>query len=342
MRRALLLLVLLALAGCGKTVEVREPDLVVHGDEVASSRPSPDARARGLRIHNIRLVLVTHGQASDPVWAIVKKGSDDAARQTDVAVSYRAPDTDDLQAMKRIVEQAVGDRPDGLIVSLPDVRILGPAIKDAERAGIPVVTINSGSDAYKALGVLAHVGQPEYAAGVGAGERMAAAGVRHAACIDHEAGNAGLAARCAGFAAGMRRHGGTAKVVMVKLQDLAGTRRKLAEVVASGDYDGIMTLGPAGALPALAALRAGGLDERVKLATFDLSPEILKALQADQIDFAADQQPFLQGYLPIVMLTNRARYGLFPAQGDIVATGANFVTRANADQTIKLSERSIR
>jgi simple sugar transport system substrate-binding protein len=341
-RRALLLLVLLALAGCGRTVEVREPDLVVHGDQVASSRPSPDARARGLRIHNIRLVLVTHGQASDPFWAIVKKGGDDAARQTDVAVSYRAPDTDDLQAMKRIVEQAVADRPDGLIVSLPDVRIVGPAIRDAERAGIPVVTINSGSDAYKALGVLAHVGQPEYAAGVGAGERMAAAGVRHAACIDHEAGNAGLAARCAGFAAGMRRHGGTAKVVMVKLQDLAGTRRKLAEVVASGDYDGIMTLGPAGALPALAALRAGGLDERVKLATFDLSPDVLEAVRQGRMLFAVDQQPYLQGYLPVVMLAEDVRHGIFPAKGELIRTGPHFVTADTADEAMRLSAQGIR
>jgi simple sugar transport system substrate-binding protein len=176
-----LLLLALALAGCGRTTEVREPDLVVQGDQAISARPSPDTRARGLRIASARIVVVTHGQASDPFWAIVKKGGDDAGRQTGIAVSYRAPDTDDLQAMERLVEGAVGDRPDGLVVSLPDAQVLAPAIKDAERAGIPVVTINSGSDVYKKLGVLAHVGQPEYAAGVAAGERMAAAGVRRAA-----------------------------------------------------------------------------------------------------------------------------------------------------------------
>ncbi len=341
MRRVALLIALLALAGCGKTVAVRERDIVVQGDQVAS-RPSPDSRARGLQIHSIRIVVVTHGQASDPFWAIVKKGADDAARQTDVAESYRAPDTDDLQAMKRLVEQAVLDRPDGLVVSLPDATVLGPAIRDAERAGIPVVTINSGSDAYRRLGVLAHVGQPEYFAGVGAGERMAAAGVRHAACVDHEAGNAGLAARCAGFAAGMRRHGGTSKVVMVTLQDLAGTRRKLAQVVASGDYDGIVTLGPAGAIPALAALRAGGLDKRIKLATFDLSPEVLEAVRQGRMLFAVDQQPYLQGYLPVVMLSEEVRHGIFPAKGELIKTGPHFVTRATADQAMRLSAQGIR
>ncbi len=341
MRRAGLLALLALLAGCGKTVEVREPDLVVRGDAMAA-RPSPDARARGLQIHSTRIVVVTHGQASDPFWATVKRGGDDAARQTGVAVSYRAPDTDDLQAMKRLVEGAIADRPDGLVVSLPDAKVLGPAIEEAERAGIPVVTINSGSDEYKRLGVLAHVGQPEYQAGVGAGERMAAAGVRRAACVDHEAGNAGLAARCRGFAAGMRRHGGTSKVVMVRLQDLAGTRRTLSQVVASGRYDGIMTLGPAGAIPALAALNAGGLAERIKLATFDLSPEVLEAVRRGRMRFAVDQQPYLQGYLPVIMLSEEVKHGIFPAKGELIRTGPHFVTKATADQAMRLSAQGIR
>jgi simple sugar transport system substrate-binding protein len=80
----------------------------------------------------------------------------------------------------------------------------------------------------------------------------------------------------------------------------------------------------------------------VAIAAFDLGPDVLSAVRDGKLLFAVDQQPYLQGYLPVVMLANRARYGLFPAQGDIVATGANFVTRANADATIKLSERSIR
>jgi simple sugar transport system substrate-binding protein len=342
MRWALGLAALVALAGCGRTTEVREPDLVVHGDQAVAARPSPDTRARGLRIASARIVVVTHGQASDPFWSIVKKGGDDAGRQTGIAVSYRAPDTADLQAMRRLVEGAVADRPDGLVVSLPDATVLGPAIRAAERARIPLVTINSGSDSYQRLGVLVHVGQPEYRAGLEAGERMAAAGVRHAACVDHEAGNAGLEARCRGFAAGLRRHGGTSRVVMVSLQDVEGTRRKLGQVVASGNVDGIMTLGPAGAIPALAALNAGGLAQRVKLATFDLSPEVLSAVRSGRMLFAVDQQPYLQGYLPVIMLAEQIRHGIFPAKGELVRTGPHFVTQDTADQAMQLSAQGIR
>jgi hypothetical protein len=54
------------------------------------------------------------------------------------------------------------------------------------------------------------------------------------------------------------------------------------------------------------------------------------------------RRAFLQGYLPVMMLAQRARYGLFPAQGDVIPTGPHFVTKATAAQAIRLSKRSIR
>jgi simple sugar transport system substrate-binding protein len=129
---------------------------------------------------------------------------------------------------------------------------------------------------------------------------------------------------------------------MVKLQDLAGTRRTLAEVVASGRYDGIMTLGPAGAIPALAALNAGGLAQRIKLATFDLSPDVLEAVRRGRMLFAVDQQPYLQGYLPVIMLSEEVKHGIFPAQGELIRTGPHFVTKDTADQAMRLSAQGIR
>ena len=89
---------------------------------------------------------------------------------------------------------------------------------------------------------------------------------------------------------------------------------------------------------------AQGLASRpeVTIGTFDLGPDVLKAVQDGRITFAVDQQAYLQGYLPVVFLAERARYGLFPAQGDVIPTGPNFVTRANAAKAIELSARSIR
>jgi simple sugar transport system substrate-binding protein len=314
--------------------------VVVRGPAAAAA-PSP-AGARGLRIAAARIAVVTHGQASDPFWAIVRRGIDAAARETGVAVSYRAPDTYSIARMRQLVEQAIDDRPDGLVVSLPDARALAPALRRAERLGIPVVSINSGSESFRRLGILAHVGQPEWRAGLEGGERMAAAGVRRALCVNQEVGNQGLDLRCRAFAAGLRRAGGTTRVLAVRQQDPGQAERRVAQAVASGRYDGLITLGPGGAAPALAALRAGGLGARVRLATFDLSPEVLAAVRSGRMLFAIDQQPYLQGYLPIVLLAQRARYGLFPANGELIPTGPHFVTRATAGQAVRLSREGIR
>ena len=338
-RVACLVGLVVALAGCGETREVREPTLVVRGPEAEPARPAAEGnRDEG----QVRIAIVTHGQASDPFWAVVRRGINDAARQLDVSIDYQAPDTFNLEAMRRLIDRAVDERPDGIVVTIPDPGVLGRSIRRAVQSGIPVVSMNSGADAFRRLGVLAHVGQPEQRAGRLAGKRMAAEGVRDALCVNQEVGNKALDQRCRGFAAALRAAGGRSRVLRIRLQDPASAQRRVAEAVASGDIDGILTLGPGGASPALAALRAGGLAAKVKLATFDLSPEVLSAVRAGQMRFAIDQQPYLQGYLPVLMLAQDKRFGLFPDQGEVVFTGPHFVTRRNAEQALALSRRQIR
>ena len=342
---ALALALVAALMGCGGTTTVREPDLVVRGDDAEPARPSLDAapeRGRGLRVAAARIAVVSHGQASDSFWSIVKKGVDDAGDQTGVAVSYRAPDKYSVDRMRRLIDEAIADRLDGLVVSLPDVEALAPAIRRAEQAGIPVVSINSGSDRFRELGILAHVGQPEWRAGFESGRRMARAGIRNALCVNQEVGNAGLKLRCQGFGAGMRRSGARTRTIGVELQDSGRVQRRIAQEISTGAFDGILTLGPGGAEPALAALNASGLGGQVRLATFDLSPEVLQALQAGRLLFAVDQQPYLQGYLPIVLLAERARHQLFPARGELIPTGPDFLTPELAANVIELSRRGYR
>ena len=343
--RRLLALVLLALAGCGGTTPVREADVVVRDDEAARETPAPEAtpeRGEGLRVAAARIAVVSHGQASDPFWAIVKKGLDDAARQTGVAVSYRAPDTYDVGRMRRLIDEAISARLDGLVVSLPDVEALRAPIRRAGEAGIPVVSINSGSDSFRDLGILAHVGQPERRAGYESGRRMAAAGVRDALCVNQERGNAGLEQRCSGFAAGMRRAGGRAVELVVDLQDTDQLQQRIAQAVQDEEADGVITLGAAPALPALEAVKVTSSGRRIEIATFDLSPEVLEAVRDREMLFAVDQQPYLQGYLPIVLLAERARHLLMPPRGELIPTGPDFVTRENAETVMRLTEQGIR
>jgi simple sugar transport system substrate-binding protein len=330
---AVLLLAGLAAAGCGSSTEVREEPVVVQGSDAPpnmSAAPPRPANGSGVDI-----AVVTHGQASSPFWAIVRNGVEAAARQLDVVVDYRAPDVYSLARMETLIEDAIARKPDGLVVSVPEPE-LAPAIRRAARSGIPVVSINSGGNIYRTLGVLAHVGQPEDRAGREAGQRLARAGVRRALCVNQQVGNVGLDARCRGLAQAMRRAGGRSRVLAVDDQD-PGTPRRISDAIDAGRIDGVLALN---STTGLLALDAAGRD--VPVATFDLGPDVLEAVKAGRLRFAVDQQAYLQGYLPIVMLAQRARYGLFPSQGDLVATGPNFVTRATAGKAIALAERSIR
>ena len=333
MRRALALVVLVAaVAGCGGTTVVREPTVTVAGGAAPGAPPRTST--------GVRIAVVTHGQASSPFWAIVRNGVEAAARQMDVVVTYRAPDVYSVQRMSTLIDEAVAARPDGLVVSIPEPGV-APAIRRAVRAGIPVVSINSGSDVARRLGVLAHVGQPEHRAGLAAGRRLAASGVRRALCVNQQIGNQGLDDRCRGLERAMRQAGGVARVVGVDDQDPA-TAKRLANAIRGEHADGLLTLNSTSGAEAVQAVRSIGRAAAVKVATFDLGPDVLHALEAGRLLFAVDQQAYLQGYLPIVMLAQRARYGLFPAQGDVVATGPNFVTRADAGRALELSKRSIR
>ena len=338
--RRLLLLALLALtvAGCGKVTEVREPD-VFAGEGI---KPAPQADERAPRGEGtVRIAVVTHGQASSTFWSTVRNGVDAAARQMDVSVSYRAPDAFSVARMRELIDEAVDSKPDGLIVSIPDPAI-GPAVRRAERAGIPVVSINSGSDLWRQFGILAHVGQPEAPAGRGAGERLAQAGVRNAICINQEVGNKALDIRCSAFAKAIRAHGGRSKVLHLNVENRNEAAPKLAAAIEKRKADGVLALNAGGAQAALDAKKLGGRATKVKIGSFDLQPEVLEAIKDGRILFAVDQQAYLQGYMPIVMLTQEARYGLFPSRGEVVPTGPNFVTRETAPLALALSGRGIR
>ena len=323
------LILLLVLAAC------------TNGSGTTSSSGStscPASRA------NLKFYVITHGQASDPFWSVVKKGVDQAAHDMCVKAIYESPTgtTFDVVAMAHLIDAAVATHPSGLVVSIPDASALGPSIKAAVAANIPVISINSGSDVAKSLGVLVHIGQTEEQAGIGGGQKMGAAGVKHALCVNQEVGNAALELRCKGFAEGLAQTGGTMKEIGVNLSNPTQTQQTIqAAVQHDPSIDGILTLGPTGAAPAIAALQALGKLGQIKLATFDLSSQVLQAIKSGQMLFAIDQQQYLQGYLPIVLLTLYAT-NLNTIANDVLQTGPGFVTSANVAQVIQLTAQGTR
>ena len=258
-----------------------------------------------------------------------------------VSVSYRSPDTFNVDRMKDLIYEAVDSQPDGLVVSIPDPSI-APAIRRAERAGIPVVSINSGANLWRDLGVLAHVGQRETPAGYQVGKRMAAAGVKRALCVKQELRNNALDQRCAGFARGMREGGGEREQLRPRRHrprhrraqaagragGAEGRRRpdpleRRGQDVARGQEGGRpRDQGEARHLRPLARDPRGGQGRADAVRG---RPAGLPAgLHADRDADPAD---------PLRPL---------PVKGQTVSTGPNFVTKENAELALQTSARGIR
>ena len=291
----------------------------------------------------MRIVAVTHGQSSDPFWSVVANGIRDASRDLGVRVEYQAPTSFDMVRMSELIDAAVASRPVALIVSIPDPAALGGSVRRAIAAGIPVLGINAGADAWLSLGLVGYLGQTEYEAGVGGGERLAAAGARKVLCVNHEVGNASLDERCRGLHDALTQNGGAATVLAVDLGDPDETQQRVSGALAADpSIDGVLTLGPSGAAPALAALRTSGRLGTVHFGTFDLGADVLRAVERGEMAFAIDQQPYLQGYLAVTFMTKYLETGTMAGGGDIVRTGPSFVTRENAAAVIRLTEQGIR
>lgn len=280
--------------------------------------------------------VITHGAPGDAFWDVVKNGAEAAGRRYGATVTYQGDG--DPAKQSQLIDQAVSRKADGIVVSLANPDALKESVGKAVAAGIPVVTINSGSDSSKEFGALTHVGQSEDVAGRGTGEQLKAAGVTKLLCVIHEAGNIGLDQRCKGAEETL---GGAVERLQVDVSNLADVTSKVtAKLQSDQRIDGVLALNPAVAVAARDAIADAG--SKARLATFDLSADVVTAINAGEILFAVDQQQYLQGYLPITFLT-LYKDNLNTVGGGLpVNTGPGFVTKDNAAQVARLAEAGTR
>ncbi|MFN3227228.1 MAG: sugar ABC transporter substrate-binding protein [Hyphomicrobiales bacterium] len=271
-----------------------------------------------------RYVLVSHAPDSDSWWNTIKNGIALAGEQMGVEVEYRNPPTGDIADMARIIEQAAASGPNGIITTLADYDVLRGPITDAVDQGINVIIMNTGTpDQAREVGALMYVGQPEYDAGFAAGQRAASEGVTSFLCVNHAIQQPTVGERCRGYADGLGVDLGNS--MMDSGTDPAEIKNKvLAYLSANPETDGILTLGPVSANPTIQALQENGMAGDIHFGTFDLGDEIVQAIKDGIIEWGIDQQPFLQAYLPVVVLTNYDRYGVLP--GNNINSGPGFVT----------------
>lgn len=276
-----------------------------------------------------RYVMVTHGEGNDPFWPVVQKGGEDAARAIGADFEYIYNPSADMADMASSIQAAAATSPDGMVISLPDPDALGPAIKAAVAAGVPVITMNSGLETSASLGALMHVGQPEYLAGQSAGARAKAEGATKALCMIQEAYNTALVDRCEGYG----------ESVPMEFTDTTSDpatiqTRATAALQANPEVDAILSVGPHVCDAVSKALDDLGMT--VHHSCFDLSPAVMDLINAGKVAFTIDQQQRLQGYLPIIILhlyNNGA--GLLP--GANIPSGPGFVDKSNATSVAALA-----
>ncbi|MBO9474312.1 sugar ABC transporter substrate-binding protein [Shimia sp. R10_1] len=285
---------------------------------------APFALANTAAAEGEKYILVSHAPDSDSWWNTIKNGIALAGDQMGVDVEYRNPPTGDLADMARIIEQAAASAPNGIITTLSDYDVLSGPIRAAVDSGVDVIIMNSGTpDQAREVGALMYVGQPEYDAGYAAGLRAKGDGVGSFLCVNHYISSPSSTERCQGFADGLGIDLGDQMIDSG--QDPAEIKnRVLAYLNSNPDTDAVLTLGPTSADPTLLALDENGMAGDIYFGTFDLGEEIVKGIKAGVINWGIDQQPFLQAYLPVVVLTNYHRFGVLP--GNNINSGPGFVT----------------
>ncbi|MEW2395341.1 substrate-binding domain-containing protein [Streptomyces sp. NPDC046862] len=285
----------------------------------------------------IKVAMITHGAEGDQFWELVRKGAEAAAAKGNIELTY-ASDADPA-GQAGLVRDAISDRVDGIAVTLARPDAMKAAVARARAAGIPVVGLNSGINAWQSQGLLEYFGQDESVAGRALGDKLDTLKAQHALCVVHERGNVALEARCAGV---RKTFAGQTENLY-----LDGTDMKAVTSVIAGKLrqdpgiDEIVLNGAQFALAAVDSVKQAG--SKAKIATFDLNNDIVNAVQDGKVQFAVDQQPYLQGYLAVDAIWLYKSNGNISGGGEApVLTGPAFVTKQNVEKIAKFAANGTR
>lgn len=285
---------------------------------------------------DLTYAVITHSGPGDAFWDRVKSGAERAGDDYGVKVDYNADP--DPAKQSQLIDNAVAQKVNGIVVSMANPDGLESSIKKAVAAGIPVVTINSGVDRFKEFGAITHIGQSETIAGEAVGEKLKEAGLKNGICVIQEAGNVGLEERCKAAAS---TFGGKMTNIQVDGTNDAEVKATIKSKLQSDDsIDAVLTLGGQYAIDAVGAVDESG--SKAKVATFDLSEDVVKDIEAGSILFAVDQQPYVQGFLGVTTLYLKSINGNDVGGGQPINSGPAFVTKDNAADVAKFASQGTR
>ncbi|MPZ00066.1 MAG: substrate-binding domain-containing protein [Actinophytocola sp.] len=284
-----------------------------------------------------KIAMVTHGVAGDTFWDIVRKGAEAAATKSNIDFQYSAADETGEQAT--LVDNAIDQGVDGIALTLAKPDALKGVVKRANEAGIPVVAFNSGIEDWEEVGAMSYYGTDEHLAGTAFGKRLNDEGAKHALCVIQEQGHVALEARCQSL---KESFDGKTTKVYVNGSDMTSVQSTLqAKLQSDSSIDYVVTLGAPFALTALGSAKSAGSD--AKVATFDTNEQLVNKIKDGSVQFAVDQQPFLQGYLSIDAFWLYLSNGNFAGGSkEPVLTGPAFIDDSNIDDIAKFAANGTR
>ncbi|WP_165858014.1 substrate-binding domain-containing protein [Corynebacterium alimapuense] len=315
--------------------------LVLTGCSATGGAPRDSAGGEGggtVDTPRIVVAMVSHGAPGDTFWDLVRQGAEDAARKSNIELRYSADPQTPNQA--NLIQSAIDAEVDGLAVTMPNADALGPVAQQAVEAGIPTVGLNAGMDRYQEFGLSGFFGQSESLAGTQAGERLAQDGAQHVLCVIHEQGNSTQEDRCAGVEEGLA---GTAELetIYVNGMDLTSVQSTLqAKLSQDQSIDWVMGLVTPVALTAVESVQASG--SAAQIATFDTNSQLVDAVRDGEIQWAIDQQPYLQGYLAVDAIWLAHRNGSTVGGGQPVFTGPSFIDSTNVETIAEAAKDGLR
>ncbi|MDE3026824.1 MAG: sugar ABC transporter substrate-binding protein [Paracoccaceae bacterium] len=284
----------------------------------------------------LTIAMITHAQPGDTFWDIIRKGANAAAKKDNIKLIYlSAPDaTKEAQLIQNVIDQHV----DGIALTLAFPDAEAPMVKAAQAAGIPIVGFNAGVDQWKAMGLLGYAGQDETVAGRAVGDELNKEGAKNAVCLDQQQGAVQLEARCDGIKATFK---GKMEVLYATGYDMPTVKARMqAKLQQDPSIDYVVTLGAPFAPVVLDAIGAAG--SSAKVGTFDMSPEAVDLIANGKLQWAIDQQPYVEGYESVDMLWLNLTNGDTVGGGQPVLTGPFFVTKDNAAAVAKYAKAGTR
>ncbi|WP_374064474.1 sugar ABC transporter substrate-binding protein [Streptomyces himalayensis] len=317
----------LSLAGCSSTGGKRAED--------ARKAAAAEGKA-AVNSPRWTIAMVTHSGDGDTFWDIVQNGAKQAAVKDNINFLYSH--SDEAQQQAQLVDAAVDKKVDGIIVTLAKPDAMKAAVARAVKAGIPVVTVNSGSAESKEFGALTHIGQDETVAGEAVGDELNERGKKKALCVLHEQGNVGHEQRCAGAEDTFDGEMQNLYVDGTSMPDVQSSIE--AKLQADPSIDSVVTLGAPYADAAVKAKETAG--SKAEVDTFDLNAKVASALKAGTLGFAVDQQPYLQGYQAVDLLWLYKYNSDVLGGGKPVLTGPQIITKDQAAALAEYTERGTR